>query len=267
MPPIGNCPTWSYHGSKATIARWIVSHIPQKIHFYVEPFAGRANVFFRLITTPGYSITGGTLLNDKFNHEWYSSIIAYQGNWEFLPDVVNQSVFEKWRDHPQCVERTLIEPVVTYHSNRYNMNSAASSDVGSSFYSPNFAANWRKKYLLTQSLLRQHKPVITGLDYLEFFESIKDSLTPDCVIYCDPPYLAPYDEGRTYPNIQHIDLLDVVKTLPCKVLISNYENPLYLSQLANWRLEKKTRVSPAKGRQKGHAGGRTEKVECLWLNY
>lgn len=263
MPPIGNCPTWSYHGSKATIAKWIVSHFPNDISHYYEPFAGRANVFFRLVTTPGYFVAN-TTLNDKYNAHWFRATISYNGDWGFIPAVVNQEVFEQWNNSPPSIERDLAEPIVCYHSNRYNMNSAASSDKGSLFYSENFAKNWLRKYLLTQKILKEQRVSVKDLDYKEFFDT--HTFTEKDVVYLDPPYLAPYDEKRTYPNIEHIRLLDIIKTLPCRVYISNYSNPLYEKELSGWNLATKIRVSAAKGRQLGHAGGRTEKLECLWFN-
>lgn len=265
MPPIGKTPTWSYHGSKATISKWIIGYIPKNIRTYYEPFAGRANVYFRLVTTPEYSVTNSSL-NDKFNADWYKAIFEYKGNWDFIPDIVNQDAFEKWKNSPDSIERTLIEPIVSYHSNRYNMNSAASSDIGSTFYSPNFAANWKKKYILTRDILLKNKPAISALDYPDFLGGLWE-LTPNDIIYLDPPYVAWYDEKRTYPNIDHTRLLSIIKTLPCKVLISNYYNELYAKNLSNWRLEIKDRVSAAKGRQLGHANGRTKVQECLWVNF
>lgn len=262
MPPIGNCPTFSYHGSKANIAKWLISLFPNNINTFYEVFAGRANITFRLLTTEEY-LVNQIILNDKFNHDWLSVLKEYDGDYSFIPDVVNQQVFEKWRDSEPSIERTMIEPIVCYHSNRYNMNSAASSDIGSTFYSPNFAANWRKKLILAHNLLQRCK--ITNYDFIEFFHTF--SFKSDDFIYLDPPYCSKYDEKRTYPNINHEKLLEIIQKLPCRVGISNYFNDLYANSLKNWNFFDKNRVSLAKGRQKGHANHRTEVRECFWRNY
>ncbi len=56
-------------------------------------------------------------------------------------------------------------------------------------------------------------------------------------IYCDPPYLR-HTRKRLLPlytyeysREQHIELLEVIKTIPSKVMISGYDSPLYSESL------------------------------------
>ena len=81
------------------------------------------------------------------------------------------------------------------------------------------------------------------------------------LIYCDPPYLI---ETRTskrryrheYSRQDHLNLLDLLKTLPCRVILSGYPSALYDGMLEDWNcveLQAMTRGGP-----------RTEK---LWYNY
>ncbi len=81
------------------------------------------------------------------------------------------------------------------------------------------------------------------------------------LIYCDPPYLI---ETRTskrryrheYRGQDHLDLLDLLKSLPCRVILSGYPSALYDGMLEDWNcveLQAMTRGGP-----------RTEK---LWYNY
>jgi len=59
-------------------------------------------------------------------------------------------------------------------------------------------------------------------------------------VYCDPPYLREtrkkhyklYKYEYTYK--QHIELLEVIKSLPCMVMISGYESTLYKQYLKDW---------------------------------
>lgn len=85
--------------------------------------------------------------------------------------------------------------------------------------------------------------------------------TGDEVVYCDPPYLARTRRGGRlyryeYTDQDHIDLLRLLRQLPCRVLISGYPDPLYDSLLAGWN----TRAFNAKTQ----AATATEKV---WFNY
>jgi site-specific DNA-adenine methylase len=81
------------------------------------------------------------------------------------------------------------------------------------------------------------------------------------LIYCDPPYLT---ETRTshrkyrfeYTIQDHIALLELLKRLPCHIILSGYPSSLYDDLLCDWHtitLQVMTRGGP-----------RTEK---LWFNY
>ena len=76
------------------------------------------------------------------------------------------------------------------------------------------------------------------------------------LIYSDPPYL-PHTRtsGRRYrfdyEEQDHIELLELLKTLPCNVILSGYPSALYDERLAGWRTLELQVMS--------HAGVRTDK--------
>ena len=83
----------------------------------------------------------------------------------------------------------------------------------------------------------------------------------DELVYSDPPYpketrakarIYRHDYGRD----DHVGLLRVLRRLPCKVIVSSYDNPLYAEALGDWR------VVRFKG--DSHTGPRTE---TAWLNF
>lgn len=82
------------------------------------------------------------------------------------------------------------------------------------------------------------------------------------MVYCDPPYLRETRKksGRLYKyeyiREQHIELLEVLKSLSCKVMISGYESRLYQEFLNGWY----THCFQA-GCHHGVA------TEWLWMNY
>jgi site-specific DNA-adenine methylase len=82
------------------------------------------------------------------------------------------------------------------------------------------------------------------------------------LVYCDPPYLRETRKkyGRLYKYdysyAQHIELLEVLKTLPCMVMISGYESTLYKKALQRWQTHCYQAVC--------HHGVATE---WLWMNY
>jgi len=82
------------------------------------------------------------------------------------------------------------------------------------------------------------------------------------LIYCDPPYLRE-TRKKYYPlykyeytRKQHIELLEIIKSLPCMVMISGYKSALYAEFLKDWN----TYYFQA-GCHHGIA------TEYIWMNY
>jgi site-specific DNA-adenine methylase len=82
------------------------------------------------------------------------------------------------------------------------------------------------------------------------------------LIYCDPPYLRETRKKSgqlykyEYSREQHIEFLEVIKSLPCMVMISGYESALYTESLKGWHSH-----SYIAGCQHGIA------IEWIWMNY
>jgi DNA adenine methylase len=98
------------------------------------------------------------------------------------------------------------------------------------------------------------------------FDVIPEYDSPETFFYLDPTYYGPtrvssqaYDYEMS--PIQHARLLQLVRTLKGKVILSGYANPMYDKELAGWdRVEK--RFVAFSGPRKG---GKTERVEVFWV--
>ena len=82
------------------------------------------------------------------------------------------------------------------------------------------------------------------------------------LVYCDPPYLRRV-RRKHYPIFkyeytmeQHEKLLEVIKSLPCMVMISGYESSLYGKSLKGWHTHSFQAAT--------HHGMATE---WIWMNY
>lgn len=81
------------------------------------------------------------------------------------------------------------------------------------------------------------------------------------LVYCDPPYLQQTRSSQRkyrfdYTEADHIELLALLKALPCRVILSGYPSALYDDVLSEWgRIELQAMC---------RGGVRTEK---LWFNY
>jgi DNA adenine methylase len=84
----------------------------------------------------------------------------------------------------------------------------------------------------------------------------------DELVYADPPYWPGSRRSsrplyrHTYSEIEHVRLLQLLKALPCAVMVSGYDNPTYSSALSEW--SKHTFIGTS------HTGRRQEVV---WINY
>lgn len=115
------------------------------------------------------------------------------------------------------------------------------------------------------SVIEQWRKEETGLcelindDALSFLSSFP--FNGDELVYVDPPYLHSTRRRskiyrHEYTDKDHQELLKVLLSLPCNVMISGYENPLYTELLNNWRC--------VQFNAKTHTGIREESV---WMNY
>jgi hypothetical protein len=81
------------------------------------------------------------------------------------------------------------------------------------------------------------------------------------LVYCDPPYLLSTRTSKRkyyfdYTEQNHIELLELLKTLPCNVILSGYASALYDDLLKGWQTIEIQVMN--------QGGVRTEK---LWFNF
>jgi DNA adenine methylase len=109
---------------------------------------------------------------------------------------------------------------------------------------------------------RKHHPTLANFvvgNASEILTSYR--FTGSEVVYCDPPYLpCTRKRSRVYTNDltekEHLELLFILKRLPCRVAISGYPSKLYAAQLCDW--------NQLQFAAKGHDGVH---IENLWFNY
>ncbi len=101
---------------------------------------------------------------------------------------------------------------------------------------------------------------LIDMDAVSFLKT--HSFTGKEFVYCDPPYLRNTRRKSSklykheYTEHQHIALLEIIKSLPCMVMISGYESILYKEYLKSWY----TRSF----RACCHHG---VAIEWVWMNY
>jgi hypothetical protein len=149
--------------------------------------------------------------------------------------------------------------VIARFDGRYHI---ASFDVAGSSYPGALAAS-------DDGGLRHHRSPQTAMCDRQFRFLCEDGIsflksypfTGSELVYCDPPYMLETRTRSLYrfemTDAQHAELLRVLQTLTCRVMISGYWTKFYSKLLASWnvaRFEAMTR------------GGHTA-TEFLWFNF
>lgn len=108
----------------------------------------------------------------------------------------------------------------------------------------------------------EERRLLDGVEVLEGdWQSFPYSgLTSDDFLYFDPPY---YGTKAMYSNIDHVNFIQVLNSLPCKWAVSGYDNPLYDTLNCKCKY-KKVRDQAMKTSDRG-SGQYVE--ETLWTNY
>jgi DNA adenine methylase len=99
------------------------------------------------------------------------------------------------------------------------------------------------------------------MDSLQFLKTYQ--FRGDEFVYADPPYVMGSRRNQRrlyqfeYDDADHVELLDVLKALPCQVMISGYQSDLYADHLAGWNIVTFDAITR----------GGSMATEYLWMNY
>lgn len=238
-------PAFRHMGGKARLRKWLVSLMPKCCNTYVEPFAGKGNVFYL-----AKSIIKAT--------HWCLSDIDYRFLWALrwadldrLPESVSKADFVYWKSRVGSSTAILIEPRVTFAGKgyRYGYSGSSGTHVGYSgkLYKEVCIAARR---LLMDAVIKEQS-----------WESALALLGVDDFVYLDPPYLG---VGACYTNIDHVALVKALNDAPFRWLLSGYDNSLYASSLHYVHKVTHERNSEIKS---SNRGVRTPVTETVWMNY
>lgn len=239
-------PTFAYPGGKARLRRRLVAYFPTSGRRYIEPFAGRGNVFFLARSVLNFK---HWLLNDLYTFPFFCAVQSVDFN--LLPETVDRDAFQVLKAHAESPLAALLEPRVTYSGKGYAF--------GHSGRVANHIPYQKCHYI---KMLEAARGLPAGV---ALFRQAWDRLPyglygPDDFVYFDPPY-----DGTaigSYPNIDHEHLLSLLSTASFRWALSGYATPLYLSRLGPPAIawERCAEIAATSG-QSGQ-----KRIECLWLS-
>jgi len=234
---------FSYPGGKFKIFKKLFEHFEHCGRWYIEPFAGRGNIFFnfhQIACFEQYHI------NDLSTGKFFKAI--KNADFTQLPSTMTKLEFEKlrWlseRDDPIALA---LEPVITFSGRGYGNGSNLGHYDFNRYY---------QKFKFIQGILNDTRVKIHTMDW----SSLPwDQFTEDDFIYCDPPYYK--EDGYNYGNIDHENLIYKLKDSDANWAISGWPNELYEDLLGEPDLKFDRRKDMVAGSQ----GVEVSIEECLW---
>ena len=246
-----------YPGGKGRLAPRIVSFLPRRGRTYLEPFAGRANIFWEAVQQ-GLKFDRWWL-NDLQTHTFLSAIRSHGDKVE-VP-VRSRRVFEYLRDAYKKgdVMATLLAPHICYSGGLYESGVKGGSGCGDDDGGGS-AVGFQRTLGECHRILHETKAKITGLDWAQLR---LERLTGDDIAVLDPPYGFPMNQVKLYSDatVNYEQLVDVLLDAKFRWLLCGYPHPM-LHRLGApiWARQMQllcVRVKP----------GGEERSECIWTNF
>lgn len=255
-------PPTPYYGSKASIASWIVSLLPDHTH-YVEPFAGSLAV---LLAKPrsvmetvndldAELVTFWRMLRDRPNDLARVCALTPHSRAEM------DAAYEVATNELETARRVWVlltqgrAATLRRTGWRHYIDPAGS---GSSM--PDYLDGYRARLApVAERLMAVSLECLPALDVVT-----KYGREPDVLLYVDPPYLGGTRTSAGYQHemrseAEHRELAEALHGCEAAVVLSGYDSPLYEDLYAGWWRHTVT-TSTCQG------GAKSARTEVLWVN-
>jgi len=287
LPPI---PRFAYHGGKGKLAKRIVRILPPSGKRFVEPFAGRGNVYFHVAQRLDYK---EFWLNDTYMYRFFAALQhSMDDEMEWMPPDRSQVDKEFYdflkRKSDKQIDREksgggtrygriyrptvladgskawrveqypplfVIECFLSYSGGTYESGMKGPSEKNIS------NKGFMKSVRLAHEIMQRTEPRLTNCDY-------KDVLVecgPDDVVYLDPPYIKRKVSAYSASTLNHGEMVEILLRARFKWVLSEYEDEVYKPLTAEFGEPEKIKVPKDMGKVRD--GKREDAEECLWKKF
>jgi site-specific DNA-adenine methylase len=240
-------PIFPYPGGKGRLARTLVSMMPQEGTTYVEPFAGRGNVFFAAALNLNFQ---AWVINDLRTSRFFEALIK-RGSAVTVPQRT-QAEFNKQK---RCFRKgsyraELLAPYLTFAGGGYKRGSFGNLRGAN-------RANYTQTLRDSSRILTKIRPTIQQKDWKELDWSTLDE---NAFVYFDPPYLGCDVRAYSSACFDYGGLIRLLKSARFKWMLSEYDKPLYLRAFGKPFCTLSVQlICDGKGEK--------QRNECVWKNY
>lgn len=257
-------PVFKYQGGKWRSARWIISYFPEH-RVYVEPFGGSASVLFQKRPVPAevYNDVNGELvlvfrvLRDKDKAKDLQRLIELTP-WAYDEYKLSQ---EDCADEIELARRTIVRSYLSMNARGIvRRNSGFSARLNKKTYAFDQTKAWQTYSPMIMEFCKRLQYV--NIENRDALDIIRWYDTDKTLHYIDPPYVNDTWGSRTkvyekiYDNKEHEALLNQLLNVKGYVILSGYENDMYMDILKGWRMEKREERNLLN----------EKRLECIWIS-
>jgi len=253
-----HAPAFSYPGGKVTLRKWLVSRMPLGGRRYIEPFAGRGNVFWLASCMLAFREWH---LNDPWTARWFEAVRRVSMN--AIPDELTKMLVGLCKARALSHRMTDDLSVVLESRTMFSGGTAGvsrSSGINTLWKNHPSLNRFKTELARAKSILRETRPKITALEWEDLDLG---SLKNDDFAYLDPPYEKATDGIYFHNTVVHSDLLRYLIQAPHLWMLSGLSSSLYSQYLG---VPEATRSQKVIMTVKMRAGSKF-RTECIWTNY
>lgn len=255
-------PMIRYHGGKWRLAPWIISHFPSH-RVYVEPFGGAASV---LLKKPR---SHAEVYND-LDAEMVNLFRVARDRGSELRRSLELTPFAReefdlaWQPADDLLERarrTVVRAAMGRDAASATMHRKCTFRVhtGSQTRQATTMQDWTNFPAALDGIIDRLRGV--AIENREASEVMAAYDGKDVLHYVDPPYVVSTrptfnDYRHELDDAGHVALIESLRSLKGKVLLSGYDCELYRDLLRGWR----------KVERQAFADGGNARVEAVWLS-
>lgn len=247
-------PSFSYPGGKVQLRKWMVKRMPASGRKYVEPFAGRGNVFWLAVHMLDFREWH---LNDPWTARWFEAIRSV--NIEDIPDHLTEAISKEYRD--RAVSNRKSDDVAVALEDRTMFGGGAKGGIGNQWRYRSKLDGFRGRLKTARAILNSVELKITAL---EWEDCHLGNLEENDFVYLDPPYEEAGKNLYHHDTVDHRELLTYLLSAPHLWMISGYRSPLYTRMVE----EPESEVSYQMVMHNRRSGELpVMRRECIWTNY
>lgn len=237
-------PMLAYPGGKARLAPKLVQMMPESGRCYLEPFAGRGNVFWAAALSLNFE---QWWLNDTQTAPFFRALRKTRGRIE-IPDH-NREEYAKckaaWKKGDTSA--IILEPYFTWSGGGYK---------NASFGGTVTPAGYKKTITCCAEILKVTDAKVSMLDWKHIDWS---RFSKRDFVFLDPPYFGA--DVRAYSNVfDHPGMIKLLTKAKFRWMLTEYEQPFYLKAFGEPVLRKEVQLSC-------DGINTRRRVECVWTNY